>query len=181
MLTDVTETKTCPHCAETIKAPAKVCPNCRLWQKRWSLYNPILLLSIYTIVMGGLLAYVGTVIEQYFAPKEDFREFRDKIVVVSSQVSMRNNGSNTMVAVAGILTNRSDLAWKEVGVEVQFFDKSGKVFDVIPVKAEDFTGIGMLPHAEGGFKVEGRAARPNADYDHYTAIVRWAKDARKAF
>jgi hypothetical protein len=180
-MADTTETKVCPHCAETIKAAAKVCPHCRLWQKRWLFYNPFVFVGAYTVIMGVFLALIGIEVEQKVAPNEDFAEFQDKIAVVNSQVSVRNNGTNTVVAVAGVLTNKADLAWKYVGVEVQFLDKSGKAFDAIPVKADDYSGIGLLPHAEGAFKVEGRAARPNADYTNYTVVVRWAKDARRAF
>jgi len=39
----------------------------------------------------------------------------------------------------------------------------------------------MLPHAEGAFKVEGRAARPQVEYTNYNVVVRWAQDARKMF
>jgi len=175
------DTKVCPHCAETINKAAKVCPHCRLWQKRWSLYNPLVSLTGSFIFLTGVLAYFGQTIGEHFDSKEDFAEFRDKITLVNSQVSMRNTGSNVVVAVAGILTNNSDLAWKKVGVEVQFLDKSGKAFDVIPVKADDYSGIGMLPHAEGAFKVEGRAARPQVEYTNYNVVVRWAQDARKMF
>jgi hypothetical protein len=174
-------TKVCPHCAETIRAAAKVCPHCRLWQERWSLYNPLIFVAVSFIVLAGSLAYLDSVIGEHFSSKEDFADFRGKITAVNSQVSLRNTGSNVMAVVVGILTNNSDLAWKQVGVEVQFLDKAGKAFDVIPVKADDYSGIGMLPHAEGAFKVEGRAARPQAVYTNYNVVVRWAQDARKLF
>jgi hypothetical protein len=174
----VADIKVCPHCAETIKVAAKVCPHCRLWQNRWSLYNPFVILGIYVIVVALVIGYFGVLFDQKFGSHEDFAEFRNKISAVSSQVSMRTTGSNVFVTVAGILTNKSNISWKEVGVEAQFLDKSGKLFDVITVKANDYNGIGMLPHSEGAFKVEGRAARPEADYNHYNIIVRWAKDAR---
>lgn len=173
------ETKVCPHCAETIKAAAKVCPHCRFWQRRWSPYNPIVWASAYLILVIGLLGFFGVWAEELFGPKEDYAEFRDKIAVVNSQASLRIANSNQVVSVAGILTNKSGTAWKEVGVEVQFLDKSGKVFDVIPAKANDFSGIGMLAHAEGAFKVEGRVARPSDNYTNYSVVVRWAEDARK--
>jgi hypothetical protein len=53
---------------------------------------------------------------------------------------------------------------------------SGKLVDVIPIKA-DYGGLAVLPHGEAGFKIEGRAARPQSDYVTHKTFVRWAKDS----
>lgn len=82
-----------------------------------------------------------------------------------------------MNTVVGTLTNRSSIAWKEVGVEAQFLDKSGKQIDAITVKADDYRSVVILPHGEVAFKIEGKAAQSESDYDTYKVFVRWAKDA----
>jgi hypothetical protein len=167
--------KICPHCAETIKAAAKVCPHCRYWQKRWSLYNPQMLATVWIIICIGAMGGLGAFFDKVFGPKEQFATYRDDIAVASSQFSHRISASNLMNTVVGTLTNRSEFTWKEVSVEAQFFDKSGRQIDAIP--SRDFGSLAVLPHGEVAFKIEGQASRPEADYNSYKAVVRWAKDA----
>jgi hypothetical protein len=109
-----------------------------------------------------------------FGPKEQFATYRGDIVAVSSEFSHRLSESNVVNTVVGTLTNRSKIAWKDVSVEAQFFDKSGKQVDVIT--ARDYSSLVILPTGEVAFKIEGKAARPEADYDTYKVFVRWAKD-----
>ena len=111
-----------------------------------------------------------------FGRKEQFATYRDDISVVNSQFSHRISGSNLVLTVVGTLTNRGDFGWKDVTVEAQFTDKSGKLFDAITANANDFRGVTILPHGEAAFKIEGKAARPESDYDTYKVYARWAKD-----
>jgi len=171
-----TETKVCPHCAETIKTAAKVCPHCRYWQKKWSFQNPQILLSIWGIIWVIIVCCLGVFLDNRLDSKEQFAIHRDDISVLNSQFSHRVSGSNLMLTIVGTLTNRSDFGWKDVSVEAQFTDKSGKLFDAITAKADDFRGVTILPHGEAAFKIEGKAARPESDYDTYKVYARWAKD-----
>ena len=115
--------------------------------------------------------------EKLIGPKEDFAAYRDEIGVVESQVGLRLSGTNVYVTVVGTLTNRSSVTWKNVGVEAQFFDSSGKAFDAITVDADSYRGVVVLPHGVAAFKIEGRAAQPDANYTNCRTAVRWAKDA----
>jgi hypothetical protein len=56
-------------------------------------------------------------------------------------------------------------------------DKSGKLIDAVTVDADYYRGVTVLPHGTAAFKVEGKAARPESDYQTYKTSVRWAKDA----
>lgn len=174
------QTKICPLCAETIKAAAKVCPYCRRWQKKWSLQNPQIGMSIgmtlWTFVSIAFLFVGGTFFEKNIWPKEDFATYRNEIGVVNSQFSQRIANSNLWVTVVGTLTNNSDVGWKDVGVEAQFFDRAGKLIDAITVNASDYRGVTILPHGETAFKIEGKAAHPAGDYETNKLNVRWAKD-----
>jgi hypothetical protein len=179
-MSEIAETKVCPHCAETIKAAARVCPNCRYWQKKWSLYNPKIITALGLVVMTGYFIGIGIFMDQLFGSKHDFAEFRDQIVVVSSQVNHRTWSSNLWVTVVGVATNRSECSWKNVGVEAQFFDKSGNMIDAITADTE-YRGFAILPHGEAAFKIEGKATRPPSEYASHKVFVRVAKDIEERF
>jgi len=186
-MAEAEQTKVCPLCAETIKAAAKVCPHCRYWQKKWSLNNPQVGVTLWIIVCFAAISGFGIFYERMFGPKEEFATYRDEITVVNSQFSQRISTSgcdsnvNVYVTVVGTLTNRSNITWKDIGVEAQFLDKSGKQFDAITVNADGYRGATVLPHGEAAFKIEGRAARPESDYSTYKVTVRWAKDVHQIF
>lgn len=175
------QTKVCPLCAETIKATAKVCPHCRFWQKKWSLQNPQVAVTLWALLAIAVWSVFGIFIGKMFGPKEDFANYRNEISVVNSQFSQRIYGSNLWNTVVGTLTNNSDVGWKDVGVEAQFFDKSGKRIDAITVNANDYRGVAILSHGETAFKIEGRAARDSTDYWTNKLNVRWAKDVDALF
>jgi len=171
------ETKICPHCAETINVAAKVCPYCRYWQKRWSLQNPYVNLVFAIVMFVTIISPLAIVFDKMLGPKEQFATYRDDISVVSSQFSHRFADSNLLNTVVGTLTNRGEVSWKDVGVEAQVYDKSGKQIDAITATADDYRAAVILPHGEVAFKIEGKAARHEADYESYKVFVRWAKDA----
>jgi len=181
------QTKVCPHCAETIKSAAVVCPHCRYWQKKWSLYNPQVGVTLWIIVCFAAVSFLGFFYDRMFGQKEQFATYRNEITVVSSQYSQRISTSgcdsnvSMYVTVVGTLTNHSNIAWKDVSVEAQFLDKSGKQFDAITVNADGYRGVVILPHGEAAFKIEGKAARPESDYSAYKVVVRWAKDVNQVF
>ena len=181
------QTKVCPHCAETIKAAAKVCPHCRYLQKKLSLYNPQVATTLWIIVCFAFLSCFGIFWDRMFGPKEEFATYRNEIAVVNSQLCQRISTSgcdsnvNVYATVVGTLTNRSEIAWKDVGVEAHFFDKSGRQFDALTVNADEYRGETILPHGEAAFKIEGRAARPESNYDKYKVTVCWAKDVHQMF
>ena len=168
--------KVCRFCAEPIKAEARVCPHCRHWQKWRSLGNPLMLgtlwIGLMFFVMGGLCVFM----ESQFGPKRSFAEYRDQIGVMDFQASRHATASNSILTVVGMLTNRSEFGWKDVGVEARFLDHSGKLLDTITVTADSYRGVAILPHGAASFKIEGRTFSDWTNYDHCETIVRWAKD-----
>lgn len=174
-MSETENTKVCPLCAEPIRPAAKVCPHCRHWLKKWSLYNPqvgaAIILGLYLVVVVVTVA----VFEKLFGSKRDLSAYQGQIDILSSELSFRINGTNRYVTVVGIVTNKCDFPWNEVGIEAQCFDTNGKLIDVIPAKG-DFRGIPVLARSESAFKIESSAAQPEANYSSHKAFVRWAKD-----
>ena len=151
------------------------------------MFNPKLLAALSLVVLTAYFIGASFFMDKVFGPKEEFATYRNEIAVVHSQLSQRISTSgcdsnvNMYVTVVGTLTNHSDIAWKDVGVEAQFLDKSGRQFDAITVNADEYRGVTILPHGEAAFKIEGRPARPEADYSTYKVTVRWAKDVHQLF
>ena len=174
------QTKVCPLCAETIKAAAKVCPHCRHWQTKPLLTNLQVMQSIASVMLGvGIIAaIIGLVIflQHLIGPKRDFTPYRNQIAVVSSEESFKMFGSNLTVFVVGVITNQSDFAWKNVGLEARLFDKDGKLIDVIQASDSSYSGVVVLPHAEAGFKIQSKATKNESDYVTNKVIVGTAKD-----
>ena len=133
-------------------------------------------MTIWTFIAIGFTVCIGTFYGKVLGPKEQFATYRNEIGVIDSQFSQRIANSNLLVTVVGTLTNKSNIGWKDIGVEAQFFDESGKMIDAITVNASDYRGVTILPHGETAFKIEGKAAHPAADYKANKLNVRWAKD-----
>jgi hypothetical protein len=180
-MAETEQTKVCPLCAETIKAAAKVCPYCRHWLKKWSFLNPRFNVTVFGLIYLGFIVAAVIFFGNKFGPKENFAEYRNEITVVNATATQRIYGSNLWNTVVGTLTNRSDVSWKDVGVEAAFFDKSGKMIDAITVGSLEFNGQVILPHGVTAFKIEGKACRPPTNYWTNTVNVRWAKDANSLF
>ena len=181
-MTENEQTKICPFCAETIKSAAMFCPHCRFSQPRtkWSLRNPQFLQSVTSVICAAAIfgAIIGLVyfLQHLIGPKRDFAPYRNQIAVVSSEKSFKMFGSNPTVFVVGAITNQSDFAWKNVGLEARFFDKDGKLIDVIQASDSSYSGVVILPHAEAGFKIQSKAAKTESEYATHKVFVGTAKD-----
>jgi hypothetical protein len=182
-MAETEQTKVCPLCAETIKTAAKVCPHCRHWQSRkWSLSNPQFMQSVAAVFWAAAIfgAIVGLAyfLENLIGPKRDFAPYQNQIGIVSSEVNFRMYGSNLTVFVVGLVTNKSEFAWKNIGLEAQLFDKNGKLIDVIQASDSSYNGVVMLPHSEAGFKIQSKATKDESEYATHKVIVGTGKDFR---
>ena len=182
-MTETEQTKICPLCAETIKVAAKVCPHCRHWQPhKWSFGNPQFMQSVASVFWAasifGAIFGLAYFLENLLGSKRDFAPYQNQIGIVSSEVSFRMSGSNLTVFVFGVVTNKSDFAWKNVGLEAQLFDKSGRLIDVIQASDSSYNGVILLPHAEAAFKIQSKAARDETEYSTHKVVVGSGKDFR---
>ena len=169
------EIKVCPLCAESIKIAAKVCPHCRHWQKKWSMENPLVRGTLVTLPL--VLVWVGGVffVARLFDRGRDFAEYRDQIVAIASTMSFNPTEKVPTISTVGTLKNNSTYSWKEVQIEVQYFDKDGKLIDT--KSGRDFDDA-LLPNGERAFRLRTPADKPAANYASHKVFVRYAKDAR---
>ena len=133
---------------------------------------------IVALAVLGAIVGLGVFLDYLIRPKRNFAPYISQIKVTSSQLSFQMYNSNLNVSVTGTITNETDFAWKDLGLEGRLFDKDGKLIDVIQAKDDNYSGVVVFPHAEAGFKIQGRAARKESDYASHQIIVSTAKDFR---
>lgn len=125
------ETKTCPMCAETIKAAAKVCPFCNSKQRRFEVWRQELPVSLTALLLLGIAILVIT----WIAPDEkgvgrrNFTGHGDELVVTAC--SLDRVDGKTEFRLTGLLTNRGDHPWRVHELEVRFLDAQGGMLDVV--------------------------------------------------
>lgn len=168
------ETKTCPECAEPIKRDARICPRCRQWQTLWSIQHPA---TFCTAAVGWFMVMGITslvLFERAVSPQPDFSKFRDQIAVTESKMATRQSEKDNFVFMVGIVTNRSDISWKELQFECRFF---GPKSELIDAKTYHQQGA-IFDHGTMAFRFDLRAARPLADYASHQVTVRFARNAK---
>jgi len=111
---------------------------------------------------------------------ESFAGYRDQIVVVESSMHYLADDQKCgpTVSVVGMLRNESDVEWKDIYLEAQYFDSGGTMIDA--EGAEQY-GLIVPAHEEVAFRVRGAAARAPKDYASHKVFVRSARDARSLF
>lgn len=173
---DDANTRTCPLCAEAIKPAARICPYCHAQQRKsvvfanamvpWLVWPVVLF-----VVIGGFMLAV-----RLFDRGRDFAPFRAQFSIVSSSMELTTNQNGRSVTTVGMVRNDSDYAWKEVQLEVRYFDRNDKLVDV---GAQGYSDVTVQPHSESAFRVRTLADQPESAYASHKVYVRSAKDIRR--
>lgn len=172
-------TKVCQQCGEEIKKIARKCPYCQSWQKGLNS------LFLNQTAAAPLLAVVPMIIFivwiTFFSDwmsggkKANFDQYRHLITVLDSATSYKKEGDKAYVTTIGTIKNGSDKEWKEVYIEVQYFNESGALTDT--KSAFDY-GLLLSSNSETTFRVQQEAAKDSAEYKTHKVIVKKAEDAK---
>ncbi len=173
-------TKTCPLCCETINAKARKCPHCQHFQNKWTLlaYHPLVAMAPMLVVIIGFAVFM----QRIFDRGEDFDAHGSQIRVLQSAMEFGESLAKSAgapatptVAVVGTIQNDSGIAWKDVIIEVQFFDKDHKLIDT----KQDYPYSHTLPKDEqSAFKVSMQREFSPEKYASSEVRVVSARDAR---
>jgi len=166
-------TKVCPYCAEQVKAVAKVCPRCRQWLTVFSLRNPILFVLALCVLGMVVCSLFAIALRKQLNSGIDFAPYRDSISVVDSRMTFGKDDNGPVVYVVTVITNQSNLPWKETEFDARFFDKTGKLIDA--QQWRDYSTI--WPHGDSAFRIVVRPSHDLSDYQSYKVFVRSARDA----
>jgi hypothetical protein len=111
-------------------------------------------------------------------PGRDFGPYRGKLVISDTAIHYGRMGSTNTVSTIGFLRNDSPYSWKTLQLEVQYFDKNGKLVDTI---------TDTLPYQElpagmtEAFRIRSAAVAGEDLYASGKVFVRAAKDASKLY
>ena len=169
------ESKTCPLCREPVHPAARKCPHCQHYLNKWVLaaYHPLIAVSPILIAFALAVYFLARVINR----GESFEPYRSLIHVIHSELEFGELPAGPTVAVVGTIHNESSVAWRDLTIEVQFFDKTHKLIDT--KQRRDY--LLSLPSKENcAFKVSQPREFALANYASYEVRVVSARDA-KAF
>lgn len=171
----------CPFCAESIPARAKLCPRCRQWLTLRSFRHPLVqgvLLPVPLLVL--LVALISAGIgrfERVFNPRPFYSELPDALQVLEARMNWVETDQGAMLYVTGLLTNRSEVAWRNIEFECRFFDGAGVMIDASHAPGR----MTVLPRDDSAFRVAVRAGRPASDYRGLKVTVVTARNAGEGF
>ena len=172
---DERTTVLCRWCRERIDASARRCPHCRAPQSKWAISSHPAVGAAFMLVALIILGAMFFHLTGHFSDGRDFTDYLDKLQIVESEVVSEEKDGWTTTAVVGRIRNNSDVAWKDVQIEVQFRDGDGKLVDT-------FTDSDLAKRYPPGevraFKASGWAYLPAERYASYEASVVWAKEAK---
>ena len=169
--------KTCPYCAEEVLPAAKVCPHCRNWLSIFSLRNPLAGIVCFCIFFLILVIGLLTSMQRLLNPVRNFSPYRDSISVVESRMNFQPDAHDPSIYVVVVLTNKSELAWKNPQLDLRFFNQAGVFID-----ANSYSGGGVVqPHGDMAVRVKCRPCHPIAEYDSCKILVRSAVDPISRF
>lgn len=169
--------KACPYCAEQVSSNAKICPHCRQWLSAYSLRNPAL--AVILSCTFGLICVIGVLIffQRLTNQGRDFSPYRNSISVVESRMRLQADEKSPFVNVVVVLTNKSELAWKDVQMDLRFYNAAGTLIDAVAYVSRGE----IYPNGELAFRIKNPPNHPLSDYDSYKIFVRSARDARAHF
>ena len=106
---------------------------------------------------------------------ESFEAFSSQVHVTHSELQLGELPAGPTVAVVGTIHNDSNIAWKDLTIEVQFFDKSHKLIDT--KQRRDYL-LSLPPKNNCAFKVSQPREFTLADYASHEVRVVGAHDAK---
>ena len=177
--------KTCKMCFKEISEQAKKCPYCLHWQNKLNLitFHPLFALTPIAIFFGICCLLLAGMFENLFHQGEPFSKYKSSIIIEKCKMKFGANiydkeTKHPTVAIMGKLKNNSDISWKGVVLEVQIFDKAGKLIDT---KQKEKYSFVVPAHEEAAFKVSFEMEFPREEYNSVKVFIRSAKDERQRF
>lgn len=169
--------KICKMCYKEIDSRAKKCPHCHHWQNKISMivWNPAFAVFLVMIPYVAVFIFIGTAFKGMFDQGEDFTSYRNQITISEPELKFGETSCGPTVVVMGKMTNNSSLSWKDVQLEVRFYDKNEKLVDTDQKEKYSF----VVPANDvSTFKVSIPREFPEDQYTSSEVRILSASDAR---
>jgi hypothetical protein len=143
----------------------------------FSLRNPTVFLLIFCICYLSSALGLLIVFNRIADPGINFFPYRNQLSIFDSRMNLEDAAKEYSVHVVAVVTNQTDIAWKDVQLDVRFFNKAGTLID-----ARTFMNSPTIfPHGDSAFRINVDPIHPLADYDSYKIYIRSARDTRSRF
>jgi hypothetical protein len=121
----------CKMCYKEIDNRAKKCPYCQHLQNKISMvvFHPVFGVFFVLIPMLLVFIFTGLMFKRILDQGEDFTPYRNQIAISESELKFGHTARGPTVVVMGKMTNNSSLSWKDVNLEVRFYDNDNKLVD----------------------------------------------------
>ena len=169
--------KTCKMCYKEIDSRAKKCPYCQHWQSKISMivWHPAF--AVFLIMIPYLIVFssVRLIFKSMFDQGEDFTPYRNQIIINKSEPKFGETSHGPTVVVMGEIKNISNLSWKDVQLEVRFYDKDNNLIDTDQKEKYSF----VVPANDiSTFKVSIPREFPEEQYASCKVRILSAQDSR---
>ena len=169
-------------CAETIKAGAKVCPNCGSRQRRSGFLKGQLVAIL--ILVTATVAFISLM--EWLAPEEKdnpysllFPLHRREMVV--ERTSLESVGEKPDIWLSGYITNKGNQAWRVHELEVRISDSNNNLIDVQHPEFDKSDAFVVEPGHEHAFRIR-LDSRANSNANVTVAVrVQHASDGRERY
>lgn len=161
-------TPTCIHCCEPIRPAARRCPSCLSWQSRWAADSRHPGLEI-ALVGGLVVAMAIMIIAWAYLTRADSARARAgnqaaSLEIVESELKIVGRDRQRHIVVVGAVSNRSNVALRDIYFYVQFLDASGNTIDAFHTRLHNMV---VPAGSEAPFKLADRS--PLRDLEEYAS------------
>jgi len=172
------EKRTCPFCAEAIKAEAKLCPHCRQWLTWKSFRHPLVMTLTHAVpafgMMVAMMMAVFSISENLGNPRPYYSEFPNALKIVEARMNWAQIEKGPCIYLTGILTNTSPVTWRNAEFDCRFFSVTGVMVDA-------GTGHGyftVCSNDDAAFRVSIAPTAPTNTYASFKISVGDARNAK---
>jgi len=166
-------TKICKMCYKEIPGKARKCPYCHHRQNKFSfVVSSPFVAAAFIIISYVLMVYVFS---KMLDKGVDFAPYRSQVTISDSELKFGEKKSGETVAVIGTMSNKSPVPWKDVQIEVRFYDSNGKMIDSKQNKDYPFE---VPANGNAAFKISTLREFPKEQYVKYDVTIISAGDAR---
>ena len=168
-------TKLCPFCAEKIPSPAKICPRCRQWISLRSFRNPVVglvvSLCVLFVIVGSLSFMFARFFGRFSNPPPYYAEHIGSLKIISSEMFFKNTTNGPRIYITGMITNQSQIAWREIEFECRFLGTNGSLIDAYTSRSYST----VQGNDDGAFRL---TVTPIKEFQEYANLKLFISNAR---